>query len=137
MNLNEAPHSYNFYKRQLDALNERVSLLKAVGKVVHQIMGKRTRLEDYLSKAATAVINYISKLKAGYRTDEEFGAILDIVDKPFDRLYHHVLIKEKNYSACDAGNVSMHFILKGIRQLIAECELHIFDASITREKYCS
>ncbi len=114
------------------ALNERISELKSARELVKQNIGKRTRLATYLEKATAAIASYIERMKAGYRTDQEFDIILEILDEPFEKLYRSALTKEKQLR----NNMAASLILKGIRQIITDLELYIFDASISCYKYC-
>jgi hypothetical protein len=115
-------------------LNEKAAALEAIKKIVRQTTGKRTRLEIYLRRSASSIPEYISK-KAGYYTDDESCEMLDVIHKPLDRLYRHILIQEKAYRSSGDSNVTMLFVWKGIKQLISECEIHLCGECFTIDNY--
>ena len=61
MHLYDTTNSYNFYKGQLDAINNSIDELQEFSTLVHKTIGKRSKLGMYIKQVATAIVCCISK----------------------------------------------------------------------------
>lgn len=135
MNLNQDPHSYNFDEDNLAAINSSIDELQEFGTLVHKTIGKQSKLEIYIKQVATAIAYCISRLKTGYKSDKEFDEMLSELDKPLKRLYRSISARERSYKLRDDKSLLIRLILKGIKQVITEYQIHFIGEPITF-RYC-